>query len=560
MAHIPYLSHRSVRALGSIVLLLLAGLIPQRARALADTARFEALLAKGDSIYSQKTGYASFQQSLRYFDSAQVLAEESGEQILLAYAIFARGRVYDAWNKEPAKTIELFTRATELFRIAGAEDRYFYAKHLVAHAYDKVGDSVGATTVLRELVAELAGRDTATRRRMRFIPEMALIATEVQAYPLADSILRYLTRRDWIANDPRTYNYLDHYYLSQSRLDIYWRRKAGSPYTDSLVTAYGQLPALMDKLYYARQLADLYGATGHYAGAYRYRTIQEELGGQLASGSDFEQMQRALVVSETAAERRKLAYEETISRGRAYAIWGLSLLLAVITILSIYLYRRTRKYRVQSLHLGELNTELDRQVSKVELLNKEIQHRVKNNLYTIYSLLHMQQDSTDNEEVIAHLEAARLRVESVASLHDHILGSGDMVDFGAYIKVLVNKVVACFAERRKVITHIKTETVSLPLNTCFALSLILNEWITNSIKYAENGGEMLNMDIRIANEAGQVCIDYADDGIAQAGAPAKPGLGTEIIRLLTAQVKGRLTTINHHPYQYNLCIPNGRPD
>jgi two-component sensor histidine kinase len=413
--------------------------------------------------------------------------------------------------------------------------------------------------VLRELIAELATKDSGFVQGLRFIPEMALIATEVRAYPLADSILRRLSRRSRISNDPLTYNYLDHYYLAQSRLDVYWRRKQRTPYLDSLGMAFDALSSPLERLYYALQLANLNAATGNYAAAYRYRTVQAALQDELGADKDFEKMQRAMVESETAAERRKLELEATISRSRIYAVWILSLLLAVITVLSLHLHRRNKKYRAQSMRLLDSNTRLDAQIEKVEVLNKEIQHRIKNNLYTIYSLLHMQQDSTDNEEVIAHLEAARLRVESVATLHDHLLTESETVDFGAYLKVLVGKVVDCFAERRRVVTHLTTEPVSLPLNTCFALSLILNEWITNSIKYAVSPGEVLNMDVRISNEAGQVCIRYADDGAVPGQQAGKSGLGSEIVRLLTAQVRGQLRTIGGHPYHYNLCIPNGQP-
>ena len=55
------------------------------------------------------------------------------------------------------------------------------------------------------------------------------------------------------------------------------------------------------------------------------------------------------------------------------------------------------------------------------MLNKEIQHCVKNNLHMVYSLLQMQERRTDNEEVIEHLQAARLRVESIAALHNQLL-------------------------------------------------------------------------------------------------------------------------------------------
>ncbi len=524
------------------------------ARAVPDTALFRELLFKGDSVYRQKTGYASFQQSLCYFDSAQLLAEQSGNKALLGQATFARGRVYDAWTVEPRKTIELFTRATRLFKEAGLEARYFYAKHLIAHTYDKMADSAGAVKILAELVAEITPKSAAWRAGEPTISELAVIATEVGNYVLADSILQNLTRREWIANDPDTYNWLDHYYLAQARLDLYHRNKKQSAYPDSLAQAYGGISNVFDRIYYARQLATLYAKGGNYPQAYAFRTLHQELESQSLSNKDFEQMQRALVISETAGERRKVAYETAIGQSRTRVLWAVSTLLAIITVLSIYLYQRNKKYRTQSENLRQVNGALDQQVAQVALMNKEIQHRIKNNLYTIYSLLHMQQESTDNEEVIAHLEAARMRVESVAALHDHLLAGSQNVDFSAYLKVLVGKIVNCFSEERRVVTHIHTQPVTLPVNTCFALSLILNEWITNSIKYARAKSEMLEMEIAITNEPEQICILYTDNGEVPAGKRAAPGLGTEIVRLLTAQLQAQLLHPAGHPYHYRLCL------
>lgn len=539
----------------AVCLLLLSVL---RAEAAPDTTQFYKLLHLGDSIYKQKESYSSFQQSLLYFDSAQVLAEKIGDKALIGEATFARGRVYDAWTVEPLKTIALFTKATALFKEAGMEQRYFYAKHLIAHTYDKMADTAGAVKILRELVAEIAPKSAEWRAGEPVISELAVIATEVGNYALADTILQQLTQRSWIANNPETYNWLDHYYLAQARIDLYYRGKNWSAYPDSLAQAYGRITNIFDRIYYARRLAPLYASMQEYQQAYAFRTLHQELEAESFKGKDFEHMQQALIASETAAARRNVIYETEIRRSTTRALWIVTALLAIITILSIYLYRRNKKYKAQSQHLQETNKELDAQNIKTELLNKEIQHRIKNNLYTIYSLLHMQQDSTDNEEVIAHLETARLRVESVATLHDHLLGSSDNVDFGTYIKVLVDKVVACFSDRRQVVTHITTEPVTLPINTCFALSLIINEWITNSIKYAHLSGDMLHMEVSITNKANEICMEYKDNGQTLTKTIPQPGLGTDIIRLLTRQVRGTLTTKKDNPYHFNLCLPNGK--
>ncbi len=354
--------------------------------------RFKAVIDAGDSVYAEKKGLRSFSQSLKYFDAAQAIADSSGDTLLIAEAAFAKGRVYDGWNKEPQKTIEYFSRAASLLKkVPGKQKRYLYAQHLVAHAYDKVKDSAHAVAVLHEMFREMAALSDSGRKALPFIPEMALIATEVRAYPLADSILRHLTKRSWIANDANTYDYLNHYYLTQSRLDAYWRRPVHSYYLDSLHQLFSTGANIFDRQYYSLNIAELEAAFGHHEQAYYYLHSNTSINDSVNNSSDIVTIQSSILQSELSTERRKAEYAAAMRASRMRTIWGLSLSLAVITVLSIYLYRKNKGYKEQSQRLSALNEQLDKQVGQVELLNKEIQHRVKNNLHMIYSLLQMQE-------------------------------------------------------------------------------------------------------------------------------------------------------------------------
>lgn len=524
----------------------------------ADSAAFYYYINAGNVVYAEKEGYNSFSAGMKYYDSAQDIAYRSHDTLYLAEALFAKGRVYDAWNKDPEKTIRYLQEAAQLFQqVQGYYERSLYVRHLVAHAYDKVKDSVHATAVLRGMYAELAEKDTGFRARLQFIPEMALIATEVNAYTLADSILRYLVQRADIANHKDTYDYLSHYYLTRSRMDVLWQQKKQSPYLDSLQQVYDHSRNLMDKLYYGRSLAVLYDSSGDYRRSARLYTFFSKLSDSLNNNSEIKEMQETLLQSELNAEKHKLQYNERIRIVRANVLWLLSALLAIITILSIYLYRRNKNYRQQSLNLLQVNEALDNKVEQVALLNKEIQHRIKNNLQMIYSLLQMQERKTDNEETIAALQAARLRVESIAALHNQLLHGSTDPDLAVFIKELVSMAVNCLSESRKVVTHIVAGQVQLPSNNYFALSLILNEWVTNSVKYATAGDELLEIHVTVQQHKDHVRIVYHDNHVPAGSVPAEPGLGTRIIQLLVRQLNGELVQVNNHPYHYMLYIPYG---
>ena len=527
-------------------------------------ARFFALLRAGDSVYARKQGYRSFAQAQAYYDRAQALADQGTDTLLLAEAVFARGRVYDAWNKEPAKTVAYFQQAAALFaRLPGQWRRYYYARFLVAHAYDKVPDSLRAVQTLRGLRAELAARPDSVRRQVPSTVEMALTATEVRNYPLADSLLRQLVHRPGVRNDPATYDYLVHYYLAQARLDVFYRRHPTAPYLDSLRQSYRTAANPLDRLYYERNLARLSAAAGRPAAAYAYLNQATRLGDSLVDGGDVAQLRRTLLQTEARADRRQRADEAARQALRTRALVALSAGLAVISLLSFYLARQARHARVQAARLAAANHALDGKVAQVELLNKEIQHRVKNNLHMVFSLLHMQERRSDNEEVIEQLQAARLRVESIAALQTQLLRNPAVPDLTAFLKQLISAVVGCLATDRPVVTHLATEAVDLPVNSYFALSLLLNEWVTNTIKYAEPPADhAIEVNVSVKPQGPDVLVEYFDNGRRVPAATPVPeaeaaGLGTQIIALLSQQLGAELTTRPSQPYHYELRIPHG---
>ena len=526
-------------------------------------ARFFALLQAGDSVYAQKQGYRSFAQAQAYYDRAQALADQGSDTLLLAEAVFARGRVYDAWNKEPVKTVQYFQQAADLFaRLPGQWRRYYYARFLVAHAYDKVPDSLRAVQVLRGLRAELAARPDSVRRQVPSTVEMALTATEVRNYPLADSLLRQLVHRPGVRNDPDTYDYLVHYYLAQARLDVYHRRRPAAPFLDSLRWSYRTAANPLDRLYYEQNLAHLSAAAGRPAAAYAYLRQATQLDDSLENGGDVAHLRRTLLQTEARANQRQRTGEAARQALRTRSLWGLSAALAVISLLSFYLARQARRSRGQAGRLAAANHALDEKVAQVELLNKEIQHRVKNNLHMVFSLLHMQERRTDNEEVIENLQAARLRVESIAALQTQLLRNPDVPDLTAFLKHLISSVVGCLATDRPVVTHLATEAVELSVNSYFALSLILNECVTNSIKYADPPADhAIEVNVAVRQRAQDVLVEYFDNGRVPAAAavpgPEASGLGTQIITLLSQQLGAVLTTLPGQPYHYQLRIPHG---
>jgi two-component sensor histidine kinase len=511
-------------------------------------------IERGDAAYAAKTGIKSFEKSLNYYDTAQRIADDTKDTLLLAEAMFAKGRVYDGWNKEPLKTVEYFTNASQLFKaLPNSYTRYLYVKHLVAHAYDKMHDSLNTVKVLKEIYHEIKGKDTSLLIQLPFTAEMALISTEVHSYPLAEAILKDLTRRSWIKNDTNTYDYLNHYYLTQSRLDVFYRHVSQSRFVDSLQVVFYNASNIFDKSYYASNLSKLYASMQRFDMAYKFLGHEKHYLDSINNVTDNNNMESALLKSELMAEKRKQEFQQALRQTRLDVIWLLSILLGIITVLSIYLQRQKKKYLLQTKRLASTNKLLDDKVQQIELLNKEIQHRVKNNLHMVFSLLQMQERRSEHEETTQNLQAAMLRIESIASLHNELANNSENPDLAKHIKGLVSSAVNCLSIDKKVITHINIDAAAMPAQHYFALSLILNEWITNTVKYATSKDDLIELNISVRCKGACIDIEFGDNGTNTAQQP--DGLGTQIIKMLCRQVSGSLIKLNNNPYHYQLTIP-----
>ena len=523
---------------------------------LNDEQQFKRYLHLGDSIYATKSGINAFERSMDYFDSAMVVAQHTNDTIMLAEGIFAKGRVYDAWNQNQAKTIELFEEAAHLYELTHVDIvREYYIKHLVAHTYEKMGDSTRCVQTLRALCNAIAQKPDSIRQKMEYIPQMAHISTLVKNYDLTEQILTTLYKRAWIKNNPDTYNFEDYYFLTRSRIDIFKYKNAKTPYLDSFALCLNHIQNPVDSMLYIEDLTQLYVIVNRFDKAYAFSNLGRAIWDRVNKKQNIESMRNRLETLEAQAEVKKKEAEAARQRNRTLI---LSILCVAMAIISFLLLRYRREFLLsqeKSKHLAELNEQLENKIQEVELSNKEVQHRIKNNLHLIFSLLNMQERKSDNPDTIENLQKARLRVESIAGLHDQLSQNDNKnVDFNAYINHLVKTIIECVETDHKVITHVVVDNISVPHNYFFSIGLILNEWITNSVKYAKTESSLV-LTIKMQQKSDAVAIEYFDNG--QVTNEVNPGLGSEIITLLTRQMKGVLTHDERNKYHYFLTIKNG---
>jgi two-component sensor histidine kinase/sensor domain CHASE-containing protein len=182
-----------------------------------------------------------------------------------------------------------------------------------------------------------------------------------------------------------------------------------------------------------------------------------------------------------------------------------------------------------------------------EVLLKEIHHRVKNNLQVISSLLALQASAAPDPRTRGLLTESRDRVKSMALIHEKLYQSGAErgVSFAAYVRDLAAHLRHSYAGNSESVTvDIDVEAITLDMDVSVPFGLIINELLSNALKYAFPEGRRGKISVRLRRaEDGTLNLSISDDGV---GFPTsvnwrKPStLGLRIVHILVEQLKGTL--------------------
>lgn len=203
---------------------------------------------------------------------------------------------------------------------------------------------------------------------------------------------------------------------------------------------------------------------------------------------------------------------------------------------------------IQRLNLTRmLNAERDRLAAslaeKVVLL-KEVHHRVTNNLQVIASLLWMQTVATGDDRTANALRKSQHRVESMAMIHRQLYESEDFreVDLAEHVRTLMANLFESYGvDSARIACQVTVDHLPLPVDQAIPVGLILNEFVSNSLKHAFPDGRSGMVRVQCRRASGVVTLEVNDDGIGiPEGADLRTpkSLGLEIVNILAHQLRG----------------------
>jgi PAS domain S-box-containing protein len=217
------------------------------------------------------------------------------------------------------------------------------------------------------------------------------------------------------------------------------------------------------------------------------------------------------------------------------------------------------------LRIRERTRELEAANLQLEVLLREIHHRVKNNLAVISSLLYLESVGSGDGHTQRVLQDSQNRVRSMAMVHDELYRSADLsaIDARHYVDSLVNDLLVAYAASSRISLRTKIEPV--PLNTDIAVpfGLIVTELVTNTLKHAfpHEGAGTISIAFH-ARADGSYVLTVDDDGVGvvmSQGPEAIGTMGLRLVRALARQLDAQFEIVNVAPgTRAILQVPNAR--
>lgn len=175
-----------------------------------------------------------------------------------------------------------------------------------------------------------------------------------------------------------------------------------------------------------------------------------------------------------------------------------------------------------------------------DILYRELQHRVKNSLSLISSLVSLGQSEVDDGRASAALEEIRARVDSIGLVYEQLSGGGAYgeVDLAVYLARLLDTLSASIAWPASVHEpRTNLDACNVPVDTAVCVGLIVNELVTNSVKHAFPDGRDGFIDVTMRAHDDACDLRVCDDGVG-AAPPSGDGrsLGLGIVELLAEQI------------------------
>lgn len=286
-----------------------------------------------------------------------------------------------------------------------------------------------------------------------------------------------------------------------------------------------------------RPMAQAYAGLGDYENAYQTHLEYTRLA-EVAASEDRQRLAEEMQVRFETREKEDTIRLQDLELARGAQRFQLMLTLSALVLLLLggavtLVFIRTRANQ----RLRAQKTLTEAALADRETLLREIHHRVKNNLQVVSSLLSIQGREIEDDQARMAVNESRNRVHSMALIHQFLYGEEHLntIEMSDYVAQLSKSLLSTYhIDVGRISIQHEIQPMRLDVDTAIPLGLILNELITNALKYAFPEGRSGVITLKLFETENQLVLQVADDGVGASAADIKPKSSSFGMKLLNA--------------------------
>lgn len=225
---------------------------------------------------------------------------------------------------------------------------------------------------------------------------------------------------------------------------------------------------------------------------------------------------------------------------------GLAIGILIFITFTYLLYRSNKQKRAANILLSKQKEEIANREEEKALLLRELNHRVKNNLEMVSSLLNLQENELIGHPAEESIKAGKFRVEALSLIHQKLYHEDlhTQILLSDYIKELVTNLFYSYGAGFT--PHVEADNIAVNIDVAVPLSLIINELATNSLKYAYVDVDKPEFKVILRKETDKLILEISDNGVGFE--PKNDGkassFGIKLVNLLVTQLEGDMVHKN----------------
>lgn len=251
----------------------------------------------------------------------------------------------------------------------------------------------------------------------------------------------------------------------------------------------------------------------------------------------------------------KQAEEIEIKRKNTSYLLVLICIILIITAVA-YVISKTKNKKIKAAEY-----KVNQKLKENQLLLKELNHRVNNNLALILSLVKFQYYEIDEPKYKDKFQSLENRIRTIAAAHEQLLYNkenldGENYDTKAYLLKITNGLIEI--STKKINLNLEAKNIKLNIDTLLPIGILTNELMSNSVKHAVSKNDLI-IDIIVTLHKNNINLTYKDSGTSFKETINKESLGVNIINSMVKQLKGTINRVDSE-YKISLQLKNAKKE